>query len=275
MGLNSYSGTSGSSPQAAAITWMLKKIDTTLTSNQIKELLKSISSNNGVFDTLTGWGLPMHLPILFKRMMFGQDSTVTFATCSGMQQLPNSHYFQFVDSSRYGLPQISGNTINTNLLAPGTYTYYFAWKSQPRVDTAYYDTLALKVVITGAGGITPSTTIAASATNVCEGSNFIVTASGNTGSATKTWYRDGLAVGAGSSISENLFAGTYVYHVVADLSSTSSCWTKMYDTSAILTVTVDPAIVPASSAAITHGDICETDTDTLSAASSVANASVQ
>lgn len=236
-------GTSQAAPKIAGVCHKILKADSTLTVDDVIDLVRSRGLNHA-FLPMTGWGPFSGLDTLMHNMM-SPDTVVTFAACSGKQCLPYSKHFAPVDSLRFGLAAIAGDSINTNLLTAGTYTYKLSVKFEPRPGEFFRDTFNLKVVITGSGGsVAPTISINATPGGaVCAGTsvNFTSTITDGGASPTYVWKVNTVTVGTGSSYSYTPASGDVVYAI---LTSSAGCASPATVNSNTITMTVNPSVTP-------------------------------
>lgn len=239
-GIATTQGTSFSAPQIAGFCQILKKIDTTFTVGQITQMINSCGRTYPAFSQTDGYGAFVRFDSLLRRLAF-PDTVVTYTACTGVQNLPNSKYFLFVDSLKYGVPAIVGNTINTNLISAGTYPCYFAWKSEPRPGVFYYDTIKFTVNILPGGGVgSPTINITANpAVPVCAGTSvtFNSTITNGGPSPSYQWKKNGVDVGSNSPTYTYVPAnGDQIYCV---LTSNAPCLATNTATSSTIVMTVN------------------------------------
>ena len=247
-------GTSFASPSIAGFCQFLKKVDTNFTVQQITQMINSCGKNYPTFLQGDGYGVVVRVDSLLRKLAF-PDTVVTYTACTGVQNLPNSKYFQFIDSLKYGVPAIVGNTINTNLISAGSYPCYFAWKSEPRPGVFYYDTIKFVVTILPGGGVgSPTISITANpALPVCAGTSvtFNSTITNGGPSPSYQWKKNGSNVGSNSP--------TYTYvpvngdQVWCVLTSNAPCLATNTATSSTISMTVNA--LPSVGATVTPNAI--------------------
>lgn len=255
-GVTTNQGTSFSSPSIAGFAQILKKIDTIFTVAQITQMINSCGKDYPMFNQQTGYGVFVGFHKLLRRLAF-PDTAVTYTACSGIQNLPNSKYFQFVDSLKYGVPAISGNTINTNLISAGNYDCYFAWKSEPRPGVFYYDTIKFVVTILPGGGVgSPTINITANpALPVCAGTSVTFNSTITNGGPNPVyqWKKNGTNVGSNSpSYTYVPVNGDQIWCV---LTSNAPCLATNTATSSTIVMTVNA--LPSVGASVTpNATVC-------------------
>ncbi|MBS1776878.1 MAG: S8 family serine peptidase, partial [Bacteroidetes bacterium] len=272
----SLSGTSMASPNAAGKVWWLLKIDSSLTVPQVIAKMRSLGINYPNKDSMTGYGYVVGIDTVCYKAM--KPDSVVFAACSGKKALPYTKRFTIVDSLRYGLAAISNDSINTNVLAPGTYTYYMAWKSEPRPNTYYRDTFTLKVTITGTAGSVPTVTVSPSIASLCTGSgSTTLTATTNVVGGSYQWFQGTIPVGTNAATLNvtGLSAGSYAYSCVVTVPATG-CYASGSATSNVANVTVQTSTTPTVSvSASPSGSVCAGTSVTYTATTSVVGGSYQ
>lgn len=237
-------GSSMAAPFASGWAWWLYKIDSTLSVHDAINIIRSYGNNNGVFSSTTGYGYLVGFDTMCKDYMITQNIP-TFTACSGKQQLPVIKYFTFVDSLRFGLPSIVSDSVNTDLLSAGTYTYKIAVKSEPRPGVFYLDTLTRQFTITGSGAVVPTISITPTpGSTVCSGAsvNFTSSITGGGSSPSYVWRVNGTTVGSASSYAYTPTSGDVVY---CTLTSSAGCATPPVVTSNTITMTVNPSALPS------------------------------
>lgn len=247
------SGSSMSSPFGSGCVHDLLKIDSNLSVDQTIAIMRSLGDNHGVFVMTEGYGYIKGLDTLRYNYM-KPDSLVSFPACTGKYALPYTHDFAIVDSLRYGLTSIVGDSINTNGMAPGTYIYYMAWKSERNPGEIYRDTFTLKVIITGTV-LTPSVSMSATPSGaICAGTTASFTAMPTHGGTSPTyeWKVNGIVVStAGPTYGYTPLSGDVVS---VKLNSSIMCVTTPTAT-ATMTMTVNPTVTPSVTIA-PAGTVC-------------------
>jgi Putative metal-binding motif/Secretion system C-terminal sorting domain/Ig-like domain CHU_C associated len=146
----------------------------------------------------------------------------------------------------FGLGSI---TSGTGATATTDYSYFYNWKiAQPR----------LAVVATiNPGSVTPSVSIAASATSICTGSSVTFTATPTNGGSAPTyqWKVNGTNAGSGGTTftTSSLANGDVVTCV---MTSNNACQTASSATSNSVTITVSANVTPSISIAASATSIC-------------------
>ncbi len=268
-------GTSMATPFIAGRCWGILKMDSSLTVDQVIAKVRARGENHA-FSQQTGWGYFSGLDTMCYEAL-RPDTLVTFTSCTGKHRLPSTRMpnFRLTDSLRYGLPAISGDSINTNMISAGTHTYYMSFKDSS-YGQEYRDTFVLKVQILPGSALTPSVTITqTSGTNpMCSGSSMTLTASSTNAGSTPTYQWEKKA-SAGSWIPlTGATASTYTTTTAAQNDSfrvimtptVGGCYTVSTDTSNAIGVVVNPNVVPTVSISANPGNtICVSSSVTFTA----------